>query len=317
MNIHATRVLWNNSGPWFRQAAARFNFGEALGGGNDYDVHCQTKPNGQFLAVKIPDVHLSGPRFRQAVEYLKHEAEAHAFISEPAHPNLAGYRDHGEIECEVDDQGRTQTMTLFYLAMEYVEGVDMNTMIRLAKGYDPDKKTAFDLSSALFYTLSAAQGLKQIHDKGWAYGDLKPDNMQRSRDGKRLVLLDFTSSRPAGKYILTEGPNSRGGFTPDYASEARQAGRPPVPADDVFALGVSFYEMLTGDLPFFNKPMRFFDYAGLGVYIAALSKINVSQPAIELLHKLTGTSERPALTQAGEVVEYILHTPQLNGLLRL
>ncbi len=88
-----------------------------------------------------------------------------------------------------------------------------------------------------------ASGLKHTHDKGILHCDIKPSNVALD-DGGRAVLLDFGQARQSG-----EGRNSWG--TPGYMPPEQAGGseRPGV-RWDVYALGASFYRLLTGHLPY-------------------------------------------------------------------
>ena len=89
--------------------------------------------------------------------------------------------------------------------------------------------------------LAVADALAHIHDRGFVHGDVKPANVLRDR-AAGVLLADFG---------LASAEMSRtAGFSAAYASPALLGGSSPTPADDIWALGVTLYELAAGVLPF-------------------------------------------------------------------
>ena len=91
--------------------------------------------------------------------------------------------------------------------------------------------------------LATAGGLAALHDAGYLHGDVKPSNVGFAEDGS-AKLLDFGLAR------LAAGEQFPAGGTAAYLSPELLAGRPAAAADDVWALGVVLYEMVSGRHPF-------------------------------------------------------------------
>jgi serine/threonine-protein kinase len=127
--------------------------------------------------------------------------------------------------------------------MELLEG---GTLARFIEGGEP---MAEPMVTALLRPISA--GLQHIHERGLVHRDIKPENIMLDDHGSpRLVDfgLAINRSRPRGDARLTSVGAVVG--TPEYLSPEQVFGRPLDGRSDVFSLGVTAYELLTGRLPF-------------------------------------------------------------------
>lgn len=166
----------------------------------------------------------------------------HSFLREARltvsidHPNLVRMFD---INCD-------PVSGLHYLVMEYVEGCSAYQMLErsLAK-----RSKALSVPSALEIILSAANGMAVVHSLGFVHRDLKPDNLLiRSRDGiVKIADLGLASSHS----VNADADHCLVG-TVGFLSPEVIVGSPATPASDVYALGASMYELLTGWLPYGN-----------------------------------------------------------------
>ena len=148
--------------------------------------------------------------------------------------------DHAHI-VDIHDVGETEDGEL-YLVMEYLIGDSLSSQI--AKGPMPIAR-AVDILEQMTAALARA------HDLGVVHRDLKSDNiMVTSRGGRKdfVKILDF------GLAALTRDPRlaPKGAVfgTPEYMSPEQARGEDAVAASDLYALGILFFEMLTGRLPF-------------------------------------------------------------------
>jgi eukaryotic-like serine/threonine-protein kinase len=132
-----------------------------------------------------------------------------------------------------------------YFAMEYVDGVNLDRLVR-AKGPLP-------VGKACDYVRQAALGLEHAHGKGLIHRDVKPSNLLLSRDGVvkisdfGLVLVDDPTA-PESSRLTKEGLTVG---TPDFL--APEQARNPRAADgraDIYSLGCTFYYLLTDEVPF-------------------------------------------------------------------
>src|SRR6202790_1276010 len=185
------------------------------------EVYCATDLRlGQPVALKfLPEEMAQDPkvlaRFHNEVRIAR----------QVAHPNVCRVYDIGEVE------------GIPYLSMEYVDGEDLNSLLRRIGRLPEDK--ALEISRKLCAGLAAA------HDKGVLHRDLKPSNIMI--DGRGHVLI--TDFGLAGVIGSIDGAEVRNG-TPAYMAPEQLSGKEVSTQSDIYALGVVLYEMFTGKPPF-------------------------------------------------------------------
>ena len=92
-----------------------------------------------------------------------------------------------------------------------------------------------------------AEGLEAAHEKGIVHRDLKPGNILMDAEG-RAFITDFGIARTLGREGMTRAGAIVG--TPDYLAPEQVSGDPVDGRTDLYALGIVFYEALSGELPF-------------------------------------------------------------------
>jgi len=128
-----------------------------------------------------------------------------------------------------------------WLAMEYFPAGSLKARLRHPIA-EPE---------AVSYAMQIGTALKVIHATGIVHRDLKPSNLMLRADDS-LALIDFGLARPAQADSSLTSPNVRVG-SPAYMAPEQVQGTPPDERCDLYAMGVIFYELLTGELPF-NAP---------------------------------------------------------------
>jgi serine/threonine-protein kinase len=124
------------------------------------------------------------------------------------------------------------------LVMELVTGTDMQQLI--------DRSGPLTAADSVVVATTIAEALAAAHDAGVVHCDLKPSNVLIEEDSGQVRLTDIRVARLARGYLT--GVDR---FTsPEYAAPEVIRGGPPVPATDVYALGLLLMEMLTSTTPF-------------------------------------------------------------------
>ncbi|MEZ5361173.1 MAG: protein kinase [Bryobacterales bacterium] len=176
---------------------------------------------GRRVALKFLSAHLTADE--RGRERLKAEARAASRLD---HPNI----------CAVYDLGETPDGRLF-LAMPYYRGRTVSDM--LVDG-------ALEIEQAVDIVRQAAAGLERAHEAGVIHRDIKPGNLLLTHEGE-VKILDFGVAKLSGM-SLSE-PGMRVG-TLSYMAPEQALGEAVSPSTDLWSLGVTFYEMLSGRRPF-------------------------------------------------------------------
>ncbi|MEX2480705.1 MAG: serine/threonine-protein kinase [Gammaproteobacteria bacterium] len=148
------------------------------------------------------------------------------------HPNIVTIYDAGE---EHD---------LAYIAMEFLPGHD------LARYTKPD--ALLPVPTVMGIIFKSALALDYAHKHNVVHRDVKPANVMYEPDSKQVKLTDFGIAR------ITDSSKTKTGMvlgTPSYMSPEQLSGKKVDGRSDLFSLGVMFYQMLTGRLPFQGDSM--------------------------------------------------------------
>jgi serine/threonine protein kinase/tetratricopeptide (TPR) repeat protein len=126
-----------------------------------------------------------------------------------------------------------------FITMEYVEGDNLLTLLHQKKKFSPEESV--EIMQQVCRALEAAHSVDVIHR------DLKPQNIMRDKTG-RILVMDFGLARTLEGDGMTQSGALVG--TMEYMSPEQALGKPLDQRSDIFALGLIFYEMLTGQMPF-------------------------------------------------------------------
>jgi serine/threonine-protein kinase len=152
-------------------------------------------------------------------------------------PRLLASLNHPNIVSVITAEKLENT---FFIVMEYVQGESLETMIV--------REGTLDLRQALDFTCQICNGVDYAHTQGVIHRDLRPANMLVAESGL-VKVADFGTSRFLE--IAAEGTTVIG--SPPYMAPEQFEGR-AVFSSDIYSLGVSMYQMLTGVLPY-NTPL--------------------------------------------------------------
>jgi hypothetical protein len=254
----------------------QLEFLELLGAGGMGAVYkARQKSLDRLVAVKIlpPDVGLD-PAF---AERFMREARALAKLN---HPHIVSVHDFG------------QTGALYWFLMEYVEGINLRQAIR-ARQLRP--------AEALQIVPQICDALQYAHEEGVVHRDIKPENLLLDKRG-RVKIADFGLAKLLGKTpdeLTLTGTRQIVGTVPYMAPEQIEGAKDVDHRADIYSLGVTFYEMLTGELP-------------LGRFPPPSRKVEVDVRIDEVVLRTLEKSPQLRYQQAGQVkaeVETISRTP--------
>lgn len=141
-------------------------------------------------------------------------------------------------DCVIAYYGHGKIDGIHYLLMEYVEGTNLKMMYN---NHDPVL-----LENVGNILIDMATGLEHVHESGFMHLDFKPENVLISRNASvRLVDFDLSLPIPKEPKKLSKNPG-----TPAYMAPEQLAREPVDQRADIFAFGVSAYELLTNVNPF-------------------------------------------------------------------
>ena len=133
-----------------------------------------------------------------------------------------------------------------YLVMPLISGQTLR---------DLNVEQILDERRATEIILQIGTGLQTLHDSGIVHRDVKPANILIDEEDQRAKLTDFGLAREtAGNITLTQADVLCG--TPEYMSPEQSSGRDATSQSDVYSLGITLYECLTGTTPFRGSPVN-------------------------------------------------------------
>jgi len=174
------------------------------------------------VAIKVLRGDLSSDE--KFVRRFQREALAASSLS---HPNIVEMYDVGE------DNGN------YYIVMEYVEGKTLKQLLK--------KRSSLTLSEAIDIMLQLTDGISHAHDSYIIHRDLKPQNIMITDDGG-IKITDFGIAMALNGTQLTQTNSVMGSV--HYLPPEQASGKGSTIKSDVYSMGIVFYELLTGILPF-------------------------------------------------------------------
>lgn len=199
----------------------RYEIMSQVGSGGMADVYkAQDLRLNRYVAIKVlKQEYVEDTNF---ITKFRGEAQSAAGLS---HPNIVNVFDVGE------DSG------LYYIVMELVEGITLKKFI--------ERKGKLELKEAVGIAIQIAQGMEAAHSNHIIHRDIKPQNIIISREGK-VKVTDFGIARAATSNTITAGAMG----SVHYISPEQARGGYSDEKSDIYSLGVTLYEMLSGTMPF-------------------------------------------------------------------
>lgn len=253
----------------------RYEILEQIGSGGMSEVYrAKCHKLNRPVAIKVLKEEFS--QDANFVSKFKMEAQSAAGLS---HPNIVSVYD-------VVDEG-----ALHYIVMEVIEGITLKSYII--------KKGRLGIKETVGIAIQVALGIGAAHDQHIVHRDIKPQNMIISRDGKvkvadfgiaRAVSSQTSSSTAVGSVHYISPEQARGGY-----SDARS---------DIYSLGITMYEMVTGKVPFDGENTVTIALAHLEQALIPPSIINpeVPQSLERIILKCTQKKPERRYSSAAELV---------------
>ncbi|MDO4616329.1 MAG: Stk1 family PASTA domain-containing Ser/Thr kinase [Lachnospiraceae bacterium] len=199
----------------------RYEIISRIGSGGMADVYkAKDHKLSRMVAVKVLKAEFRADT--TFVSKFQKEAQAAAGL---AHPNVVNVYDVGE------DRG------LYYIVMELVEGITLKDYIT--------KKGKLSVKEATSIAIQVSLGLEAAHNEGIVHRDVKPQNIIISTDGK-VKLSDFGIAKAINSNTITA--NVMGSV--HYSAPEQVRGGFSDTKSDIYSLGITMYEMVTGRVPF-------------------------------------------------------------------
>jgi serine/threonine protein kinase/thioredoxin-related protein/Tfp pilus assembly protein PilF len=184
----------------------------------------------RFVALKFLPTHMG-----------KDDAQKQRFIVEAKaasaldHPNICTIYEIDETESDTDKQQFAQ----IFIAMACYDGQTLKDKIAI--------DAPMTVTDAISIIIQLAQGLQKAHEKDIVHRDIKPANIVVTNEGD-VKIVDFGLAKLKGQTKLTKEDTTLG--TIAYMSPEQAKGEEIDAQTDIWSLGITFYEMLTGKTPF-------------------------------------------------------------------
>src|SRR5271157_2270076 len=262
--------------PIAEQAAQRFEHYELVNGEDGKPIELGRGAMG--VTYKAFDVDLHCPVTLKVIseKYLGEESARLRFLREARaaasirHPNVAS----------VFHLGRSGQD--YFYAMEFVEGETLENLVK--------RSGRLEVKLALEIVTQTAAGLAAVHKRNLVHRDIKPSNIMVSvEEGSTVTakIIDLGLAKPAPDAPAAAAISTPGAFagTPEFASPEQFAGIQVDIRSDLYSLGVTLWEMVTGQAPFQGSPAEvMYQHQHVSLPLDRLKR--VSQPVVLLLEAL-------------------------------
>lgn len=259
----------------------RYEILEQIGSGGMsvvYKAKCH-KLNRQVAIKVLKEEFSSDSNF---VSKFKMEAQAAAGLS---HPNIVSVYD-------VIDEGK-----LHYIVMELIEGITLKSYI--------GKKGRLEVKETIGIAIQVAQGIAAAHEQHIIHRDIKPQNMIISKDGK-VKVADFGIARAVSAQTLSSAAMG----SVHYISPEQARGGYSDERSDIYSLGITMYEMVTGSVPFEGENTVSIALAHLNDALVPPSVYNPEIPIQleQIIIKCAEKKPERRFASAGEVINALRKT---------
>jgi serine/threonine protein kinase len=229
----------------------RFYLQELINSGGMAEIWVATDQDGSTYALKLMHKKLrfdftARKRFARGCNVL---SKIHS------HEGVIGYIEHGRLE------------GLLYLLMEYVEASNLKLLFA--------RQDPVLLENVASILIDSAVALEHVHDSGFMHLDFKPENILVTRNaGVRLIDFDLSQIKPDKPTKFSKNPGTPAYMAPEQLQRLAYDQRA-----DIFAFGVSAYELLTYEKPFEGESAEDILKKQLGSELVTPRELNPELPA--------------------------------------
>ena len=257
-----------------------------LGRGSMGEVfYARDKDTGRRVALKMitPDM-AANERFRNRFQ---REAEVLGRLRHPCIVHIYGVQFEGPAP---------------HIAMEYIEGEDLEDILK--------KQKRVSVEESVPVICAVASALEHVHAAGVIHRDLKPSNLMVTNEGD-VKILDFGVAKDSEGEALTTMGAVIG--TPHYMSPEQASGQPATPLSDMYALGMIWYQMLVGSVPFRGSIPEV-----LHMHVAIQPpRVSDAVPVPDSIDLLIARMLRKNPDQRPQTFQEVIHGAQLSVMPRL
>ncbi len=234
------------------------------------------------VAVKVLKDQMTGDA--AFIRRFEREAQSAAALS---HPHIVSIYDVGE-------QDGT-----YYMVMEYVDGKNLKEYIR--------EKGPLPVGKAIRITRQIAEALEQAHKAGVVHRDIKPQNILFSSEGK-VKVADFGIAIAGDGVTVTVGDEIVGSV--QYIAPEQARGEIAGKQSDLYSLGIVFYEMVTGIVPFTGESPVAVAMKHIQEQIVPPGRLVSELPAEleQIILKAVQKDSAERYNSAEEIIEDLLYT---------
>jgi CHASE2 domain-containing sensor protein/tRNA A-37 threonylcarbamoyl transferase component Bud32 len=266
-----------------KPTVGRYEILEELGQGAMGIVYKARDPKiNRLLAIKTIRFsdEFETEKIREVKERFMREAE---IAGKLAHPAIVAVYDVGE------------DYELTYMAMEYLEG---ESLLKFSR-----KGSLLPLRRALYVVAETALALDYAHKQGVIHRDVKPANIMLLKDGQ-IKVTDFGIAKAVSSSQTKSGIVLG---TPNYMSPEQINGHEIDGRSDIFSLGVVFFELMTGQLPFHGKNLTNLFYQITQVKHTSPRQINpkVPKPVEQIIDKALAKNPAQRFPTGADFARYL------------
>lgn len=238
----------------------------------------------KIVALKILSGH--SVQNEELIKRFNREADAGMKLS---HPNIVKIYEFGKEDNE------------HFISMEYVDGKTLRKLL---------EETPFDPAKMITIGIGVCEALKEAHNSGVVHRDIKSENIMLTSAGE-VKVMDFGLAKVRDASVLTMEGSILG--TVSYMSPQQAIGEEIDHRSDIFSLGVVFYEMLTGKMPFTGDYEMAVIYSILNEEPLSIREFNEAVPKSleQVISKTLRKDPKQRYQDATELIEALQKIQQI------